>query len=47
MGLPRSNDGEARFSAYVDGLTRVIGHADRAEAGSTLLRSQGIIKPKQ
>src|SRR4249919_1695246 len=30
MGLPRSNDGEARFSAYVEGLTSVIGHADRA-----------------
>ena len=27
MGLPRSNDGEARFSAYVEGLTSVIGHA--------------------
>ena len=25
MGLPRSNDGEARFSAYVEGLTSVIG----------------------
>ena len=22
MGLPRSNDGEARFSAYVEELTR-------------------------
>src|SRR5258705_8048279 len=31
MGLPRSNDGEARFSAYVEGLTSVIGHADRAK----------------
>src|ERR1700682_2516594 len=31
MGLPRSNDGEARFSAYVDGLTSVIGHATRAK----------------
>ena len=30
MGLPRSNDGKARFSAYVEGLTSVIGHADRA-----------------
>ena len=30
MGLPRSNDGEARFSAYVEGLASVIGHADRA-----------------
>src|SRR5436190_19732685 len=31
MGLPRSNDGEARFSAYVEGLTSVIGHVDRAK----------------
>src|SRR5258707_6111563 len=31
MGLPRSNDGEARFSAYVEELTSVIGHADRAK----------------
>ena len=31
MGLPRSNDGEARFSAYVEGLTSVIGHAVRAK----------------
>jgi hypothetical protein len=31
MGLPRSNDGKARFSAYVEGLTSVIGHADRAK----------------
>src|SRR5437762_4006143 len=30
MGLPRSNEGQARFSAYVAGLTSVIGHADRA-----------------
>jgi SRSO17 transposase len=26
----RANDSEARFAAYVDGLVRVIGHADRA-----------------
>src|SRR5258705_1821620 len=31
MGLPRSNDGESRFAAYVEGLTSVIGHADRAK----------------
>src|SRR6267142_179327 len=31
MGLPRSNDGEARFLAYVEGLMSVIGHADRAK----------------
>ena len=31
MGLPRSNDGEARFSTYVEGLTSVIGHAGRAK----------------
>src|SRR5256885_13357508 len=31
MGLPKSNDGEARFSAYVGELVSVIGHADRAK----------------
>jgi SRSO17 transposase len=31
MGLPRSNDGEAQFSAYLEGLSSVIGHADRAK----------------
>jgi SRSO17 transposase len=31
MDLPRSNDSNARFSAYVEGLTSVIGHADRAK----------------
>ena len=31
MDLPRSNDGEARFSDYVEGLTSVIGHADRTK----------------
>ena len=31
MDLPRSNDSNARFLAYVDGLTSVIGHADRAK----------------
>ena len=32
MGLPRSNDGEARFSAYAEGLTSMVGHADGATA---------------
>jgi SRSO17 transposase len=31
MGLPESSDAASRFSAYVDGLTSVIGHADRAK----------------
>src|SRR5271167_2624309 len=30
MGLPKSWDAASRFSAYVEGLTSVIGHADRA-----------------
>ncbi len=30
MGLPKSGDAATRFSAYVEGLTSVIGHADRA-----------------
>jgi len=29
MGLPKSSDAGSRFSAYVDGLARVIGHANR------------------
>ena len=31
MDLPGSNDGNARFLAYVEGLTSVIGHTDRAK----------------
>jgi SRSO17 transposase len=31
MGLPGSGDAALRFSAYVEGLTSVIGHADRAK----------------
>src|SRR5471032_2334260 len=31
MGLPRSEAIESRFTAYVEGLTSVIGHADRAK----------------
>jgi len=30
MGLPKLSDAGSRFSAYVDGLARVIGHANRA-----------------
>jgi SRSO17 transposase len=30
MGLPRSGDAASRFLAYVEDLTTVIGHADRA-----------------
>src|SRR3979409_1836227 len=31
MDLPKSGDAASRFSAYVEGLTGVIGHADRAK----------------
>ena len=31
MSLPRSGDAASRFSAYVEDLTTVIGHADRAK----------------
>jgi hypothetical protein len=31
MGLPTSGDAASRFSAYVEGLTSVIGHADRVK----------------
>ncbi len=30
MGRQVSENSEARFAAYVEGLTSVIGHADRA-----------------
>jgi SRSO17 transposase len=30
MGQQASEESEARFGRYVEGLTRVIGHADRA-----------------
>ena len=31
MDLPKSGEAASRFSAYVDGLTSAIGHADRAK----------------
>jgi SRSO17 transposase len=31
MDLPRSSDAASRFSTYVDSLTSVIGHANRAK----------------
>ena len=31
MGLAKSGDVASRFSEYVEGLTSVIGHADRAK----------------
>ena len=31
MGLPKSGEAGSRFSAYVEGLTSVIGHVDRAK----------------
>ena len=30
MSLPKSGEAASRFSAYVEGLTSAIGHADRA-----------------
>jgi hypothetical protein len=38
MGLPKSGDAASRFSAYVEGLASVIGHADRGKTASRLLR---------
>jgi hypothetical protein len=35
MGLPRLNDDEARFSAYLEGLTSVIGHAGVCVSGTS------------
>jgi hypothetical protein len=31
MGLAKTGDVASRFSAYVEGLTSVIGHANRAK----------------
>ena len=31
MGLERSDESESRFSAYIERLTTVIGHVDRAK----------------
>jgi SRSO17 transposase len=31
MGFDRSNESESRFATYIEGLTSVIGHADRAK----------------
>ena len=31
MDLPKSGDATSRFLAFVEGLTSVIGHADRAK----------------
>jgi hypothetical protein len=41
MSLPRSNYGEARFLAYVEGLTRVIGHHQSAVLRLRTLRKFG------
>src|SRR3977135_3556822 len=30
MGFPRAEDSESRVAKYVEGIVRVIGHADRA-----------------
>ena len=43
MEIALSRDSESRFSAYVEGLVRVIGHADRAQP--LLDYCQGLLLP--
>jgi SRSO17 transposase len=43
MDLKHGKDSEARFAAYVEGLSSVIGHADRA--GPLLDYSTGLMLP--
>ena len=44
MGLPKSNDDEERFSAYVVGLTSMTGHAPGQAASRLLFRFDDALR---
>lgn len=48
MGLAKSEDVASRFSAYVEGLTSVIGARGRAKPASRLLhRSDDVLRSQE